>query len=106
MPNNEFAEKVLSFAGDAESFEPEVTYDPDGDCIEFITKPDPFYAERVDEAVTVYYSQESDELIGSLIKCVSKFQEQLLQQIPGFKISIEDGRIRLEHLFLAGLWAE
>ena len=52
----------------AEDFKPTAVYDPDGDCIEFIAKPDPFYAERVDDLLTVYYSQESGEEVGSLIE--------------------------------------
>jgi hypothetical protein len=43
-------------------------YDPDGACIEFLAKPEPFYAERIDDLVTVYYSQDTHEVIGSLLK--------------------------------------
>ena len=62
----------------AQQFRPTATYDPDGDCIEFLAKPDPFYAERVDDLVTVYYSQETNEVIGSLIKGVSRFCQEIL----------------------------
>ena len=30
----------------------------------------------------------------------------MAQKLPGFAITIEDGRIRLEHLFLAGIWLQ
>jgi len=79
------------------------TYDPDGDCIEFLAKPDPFYAERVDALVTVYCSQESNEVVGSLIKGVSRFCHKLLDKMPGFKIEIQDGRVSLVHIFRARL---
>jgi hypothetical protein len=71
---------------------------------EFLAKPDPFYAERVDDLVTVYYSQESHEVIGSLIKGVSRFWSELLQKMPGFKVEIKDGRVSLVHIFRARLW--
>jgi len=103
--NTEFAKRMMLYARSASSFKPTASYDADGDCIEFLAKPDPFYAERVDDLVTVYYSQETGEVIGSLIKDVSGFCKQILETMPGFKIVVEDGRVRLEHIFLARLWA-
>lgn len=103
--NTEFAKRMMLYARPASSFEPAATYDPDGDCIEFLVKPDPFYAERVDDLVTVYYSQETNEVIGSLIKGVTGFCKRISEKMPGFAIVIQDGRVRLEHLFLARLWA-
>src|SRR5260370_30571566 len=88
--NAEFAKRMLLLARPAEQFEPTATYDPDGDCIEFLAKPDPFYAERVDDLVTVYYSQESNEVVGSLLKGVRNFCERIFQTMPGFKIHIKD----------------
>lgn len=103
--NEEFAKRMMLLAERAERFKPTATYDPDGDCIEFLMSPDPFYAERVDELVTVYYSQESNEVVGSQIKGVARFCRTLLQQMPGFKIEIRDGRVSLEHIFRAKLWS-
>ena len=45
MSNSEFAEQMMLLARPAKQFEPTATYDPDGDCIEFLAKPDSFYAE-------------------------------------------------------------
>ena len=39
--NSEFAKRVTLLARPAEQFKPTATYDPDGDCIEFLAKPDP-----------------------------------------------------------------
>ena len=86
-------------------FRPTATYDRDGDCIEFLASPDPFFAERVDDLVTVYYSQETGQVIGSLIKSVTKFCAAVLKQLPGFKIEIQDHRVKLQHIFLARLWS-
>ena len=69
--------------------------------IEFIAAPDSFFAERIDPLVTVYRSQETAEIVGSLLKGVSKFLRNLLDREPGFRIEIREGRIRLTHLFTA-----
>jgi hypothetical protein len=100
-PNAEFAKRMTLLARPAEQFRPTATYDPDGDCIEFLAKPDPFYAERLDDLVTVYYSQETGEVIGSLLKGVSAFCKEMLQKMPGFQIEMNNGRVRLVHLFRA-----
>lgn len=103
--NEEFAKRMLLLARPAEQFEPTAAYDPDGDCIEFLAKPDPFYGERLDDLVTVYYSQETDEVIGSLLKGVSKFCAEVLTKMPGFKVEIHDGKVQLVHIFRARLWS-
>jgi len=102
--NTDFAKRMMLLAKPAEEFRPTTTYDADGDCIEFLAKPDPFYGERVDDLVTVYYSQETGEVVGSLLKGVSGFCKSILERMPGFKIEINDGRVKLEHIFLARLW--
>jgi len=104
MSNRDFAERMMLLARPAEQFEPTAIYDPDGDCIEFLAKPDSFYAERVDDLVTVYYSQETQEVIGSLIKGVRGFSQKILKAMPGCQIEIRDGRVRLVHIFRARLW--
>jgi len=101
---SDFAQEVLSRVKRGRGFTPQVTYDPDGDCIEFIAKPDSFYAERVDQLLTVYYSRETREVIGSLIKGVSKLLARIKSNYPNFRIEIQDGKVRLEHLFTAQLW--
>lgn len=104
--NSEFAKRMMLLARPAEHFEPTATYDPDGDCIEFLAKPDPFVAERIDDLVTVYYSQETGELIGSFIKGVSKFCADIALRMPGFKIEVHDGPVHLVHIFRARLWSQ
>ena len=104
--NSDFAKRMTLLAGSAERFKPTATYDPDGDCIEFLAKPGAFYAERIDDLVSVYYSQKTDEVVGSFIKGVSKFCRETLSRMPGFKIEIHDGPIRLQHIFLARMWSQ
>jgi hypothetical protein len=98
-----FAKRVLGEAEKFEGkpFEPIVAYDRDGDYLEFIAEPAGFRAERIDDLVTVYYSHETGEIIGSVLKDFSKFCEKVLAESPGIRVVVHDGRVRLEHLFLA-----
>lgn len=103
LTNDEFAEMVLAMPSPEEPFQPTATYDPDGDCIEFLIKPDNFYAHRVDELMTVYRSEATDELVGSYIKSVRAFCKKLIQQNPWFAIVVDEPPVRLSHLFVARL---
>jgi len=105
MTNEEYATRVAELAKDAGPRQATAVYDPDGDCIEFLSKPEPFYAERIDDLVTVYHSQATHEIIGSLIKGASRFCNEILKRLPGFRIEVIDGTVRLEHIFLAKLWS-
>lgn len=87
------------------TFTPTAHYNKAGDCVEFIASEDRFYAERIDDLVTVYYSYETREIIGSLIKGIRRLCEQLTERCPGFAVEIQDGRVRLAHLLLARMWA-
>ena len=97
LSNDEFAEKVLKIAP-AKAFSASAYYDRDGDCIEFLARPDDFYSERIDDLVTVYYSENDNEIVGSLIKGV----RELLDSCPNLELAIHAGKVRLSHLFLVG----
>src|ERR1700730_447431 len=105
LTNDEFAARVVELARPVATFSPTAYYDPDGDCIEFLASPDNFHAERVDDLVTVYYSEDTGEVVGSLLKGVDALCEKLLKQLPGFKIEIRRGKVKLVHIFQAKLWA-
>src|SRR5258706_8936553 len=100
MTNVEFAAQVAELAKDVGPSQAAAVYDPDGDCVEFLARPEPFYAERIDDLVTVYYGQETGEVIGSLIKSAASFCNQILKRLPGFRIEVIDRNVRLEHIFL------
>ena len=104
--NDSFAEYVLGQVDSSQPFKPQVIYDKDGDCIEFLFSNEPFYGERIDSLVTVYYSEETREIVGSLIKGVKRFISDVIKKVPGFRIDVRDGRIKLEHLFTAILWSD
>lgn len=102
--NDDFARLVLAGVGESPEAKPCAYYNQDGDCIEFLFSTESYYAERIDKLVTVYYGRESGQIVGSLIKGVRRFLQEILDASPGFVIDLQDGRIRLEHLFSAGMW--
>lgn len=106
LSKENYYKKVLKIADKAGSFKPEAYYDSDGDCIEYIVKPDDFYAERVDDLLTVYNSEKTQEVIGCLIKSVSVLCKRLVKKLPGFAFEIEAGRVRLGLLLRACVWSE
>ena len=71
-------------------------------CIEFIAKRGPFYAKRLGDLITVYYSSENDEVVGLLIKAV----KSLLSEYRGSAIDIREGRIPIVHIIRARAWQE
>jgi len=100
LTSEQFAEYITNLEQQAPPFKPVATYDPDGDCIEFLAAPVSFYGKRIDDLVTVYYDNDTNEIVGSLIKGIRR----MLKRFPGFRIEIQDGPVRLEHLFRAHLW--
>src|SRR5258708_1690698 len=99
LTNEEFAAKVLEVMGEPGPFAPAAYYDPDGDCIEFFASPDNFYAERVDDLLTVYYSERTGEVVGSLLKGIKRLCGHLLKRLPGLEIEVKNGPIKLSHIF-------
>ncbi len=99
----EYIDKLL--AEPEREFAPFAEYDADGDCIEFFMKPDPHFAERIDGLLTVYRSQESNEIVGAQIKRVSVLCAEILGKFPGFRVEIHDGKVPLVHIFRVSLWS-
>jgi hypothetical protein len=106
MTDSAFAEYVLRQVPPAAPSYPQVNYDPDGDCIEFLLSQESYHGRRIDCLTTVYFGQESGDIVGSLIKGVRNFIADVLRHTPGFRVDILDGRIRLQHIFTAKLWSE
>ncbi|HEV57176.1 MAG TPA: hypothetical protein ENN87_06720 [Phycisphaerales bacterium] len=98
LSNEEFAKAVDEIAAQTRGGRPVAYYDKDGDCIEFLATHANFWAERIDDLVTVYYDEQTDEVIGSLLKGVSTF----IKKHPNCAICVEAGKVRLAHLFIAG----
>ena len=106
MTNDEYADAVMRMAEPVSPFVPTATYIPEGDCVEFVAAPDDYRAHRIDGLVTVYYSRKTNQIIGSLIKGIHAFCQKVLEKCPGFKIALESGPVKLEHIFLAKLWTQ
>lgn len=99
-----FTQYVLRrLASERESPEPTACYDPDGDCIHFLLRPDCCYAERVDDFITLYYEQETGQLVGAEIKAFSNFCRDIERRFPALRLVIREGRIKMRHLLLAKL---
>lgn len=103
--NDDFAKAVAAQEVIAPKY-PMAIYNPDGDCIEFLVSDADYYAERMDQLVTIYKSQADDQLVGALIKGVKRFIAEALKESPGFRIEIKDQTMRLEWLFTRVLWKE
>lgn len=73
-------------------------YFEDGDFVTYFLKNDLHYAQRVDGLLTIYLSEESDELIGCKIKGV----REILETMGAFGVVIADhnNEISLGLLFL------
>ncbi len=106
MDNSQFAEAVLKMVDFDDEFTPIATYIREGDCIEFIMAQDDYYAQRLDGLVTIYYSRETGNIVGSLIKGVKAICKKIMTNNPGFRITIEGKSVKLEYLFLAMLWSD
>jgi hypothetical protein len=97
---------MVADARSAPPFQPFAYYNRDGDCIEFRASDESFFAERVDHRLTVFYGQESGEMVGSLIKGVKGILKTLSKSCPGFYLEVHDGRVKLRHLVTATLWTD
>lgn len=78
-------------------FEPCAHYDADADSLTFFLSNEPEHAKRLNSRVTIYLSDESDELVGCRIKGV----RSVLEDIGSFDVSISHGKVKLRLLFVA-----
>ena len=62
---------------DGLAFRPFTFYNEDGDCVESFFKMDSYYAKRIDDYITLYLSDETDEVIGFVLKNVKELVNNL-----------------------------
>ena len=82
-------------------FVPHPFYCEIGDYLTYFFEDEDFYAERIDDVLTVYLSMDGDDFVGFKLKGVA----HLLETLGDFTIHVEDedGEITLGMLFLVGM---
>ena len=73
-------------------FRPIAMYNPDGDCIEIHLSDEPFYGKRLDGWFTAYYSEQTNDIVGGMLKGI---KSSLLQRFPGINIDVEAGSAKI-----------
>lgn len=105
-----FADYVLGIAGSVEESSefPQVNVCDEGDCVEIFFAKDNYYAERVDNLVTVYLSQEdgseSRRIVGAVIKNVKSFICHMANESAGFRADVKHRELQLSYLLAAIVW--
>ena len=59
--------------GEPESFEPFAFYSSAGDLVECFFTSEPYYGEWINPHLTIYRSDETDEIIGFVIENAKRF---------------------------------
>ena len=85
------SDDLLASSSPREEFKPFAIHNRDGDCLEFFFENDAHYARRLDGWLTIYYSEDTNDIIGGLVKGV----ERLLQEFPRIKIEVDEGTVTL-----------
>lgn len=98
----EFFDRVTDGARDDVTGEP--AYNPYGDCIHYHWRNDEFYADRIDDKLTVYRSVATDDAVGCQIKGVSALQKKLGDF--GIALNQQDGTPLAIFLFVSHVAAE
>lgn len=106
MNQDEFESLVLSYVpAEGRASTLHVEYDADGDCLEFFLGNDNFYAQRVDQLLTLYVSRSTNRPIGGMLKGVVSLVRKFLEKAPGFAHEISGHSIEVEKLLTARLWS-
>ena len=94
--SDDFVAEVIEM-GPLDPFKPMALYNADGDCIEVHLSNEPYYARRLDGWVTAYFSEQTDEVVGAVVKGVMS----LLDRFPFVRIFVEGSEANIAFL-LAG----
>ena len=94
MANMKDLASVLEFDKLAPEFRPYVEYSREADAINFYFKPDPEHSERINEHVTLYRSDLTNEVVGCRVKGISGIVESL----PNF-VAIDHNDVKLKLIF-------
>jgi hypothetical protein len=78
-------------------FSPCAYYGPEEDALLFYFRNDPDYAKRINTRVTIYLSEDTDELVGCQIKGVGR----VLHELGQLDVTIKHGPVQLAIVLLA-----
>ncbi len=101
LTSEEYAAQVMALAESATSFVPTAHFDPRHDCIEFLSSPDSYRGERLDDVFTVFRRRQDNQIIGFLIKGVRRLCEDICGRNKSFMVFIKDGPVKLDYLVVA-----
>ena len=100
LSEQEFTAKVLEIAGKpVERFKPFAFHNTDGDCIEFFVSPDDYFAERIDDYLTLYLDMDTEQIVGFVVKNVKRIMDRLSASKTATAFVIDDGKVCLRSLF-------
>jgi hypothetical protein len=102
LSDTDFAQEIFNIANNlAQPFHPFVFYNKAGDCIEFYVSQNDYYAERIDDYLTLFLDMDTDEIVGFMVKNI----KQILNKIDTSKLAwsfiVNDDEVQLGVLFTA-----
>lgn len=78
-----------------------ISHNKKDDSAEFIIKIDKYYTKCIDKLLSVYYNKKTNEIVGGMIKGISKqLQEADEQNLKGFVVEINTKDKTFGHVFL------
>jgi hypothetical protein len=102
LSDTDFVQEVFNIANNpVKPFRPFVFYNKAGDCIEFYVSQNDYYAERIDDYLTLFLDMETDEIVGFMVKNI----KQILNKIDTSKVAwsfiVNGDEVQLGVLFTA-----
>ena len=102
LSKQEFIDLIFEIAGEPTgNFKPFAFHNKTGDCIEFFVTQDDYFAERVDDYLTLYLEMDTEEIVGFVVKNVKRIVDRLSRQKSAMAFVIDDGKAKLRCLFAA-----
>ena len=102
MTDEEYANAVFEIMTQEQGeFAPFILPNEDGDCVEFFVSPNDYNAKRIDDYLTLYLDVDSKEVVGFVIKNITRILNRVAAQQADYAFVIRDGEVRLEALFTA-----
>lgn len=102
LPDPAFVERLFEVAGEpVATFQPFTFHNTDGDCIEFFVSSEDYFAERIDDYLTLYLDIDTEQIVGFVVKNVKRILADLSCNRAALAFVVDDGRVRLRSLFVA-----